>query len=87
MTVWNLNKKMIKSISSSGDDYLSNKIFYMVAKMQTEQRPNLATGHLHIPLTQSSEEWNDIRGNMITKDINKTITELVLKVKMIIKNL
>jgi hypothetical protein len=37
----------------SGGDYLSNEIFYRVAKLRTELRPALATGHFHIKKLQS----------------------------------
>lgn len=32
----------------SGDNYLSNEIFYRTAKVRTEKQPGLPTGHLHV---------------------------------------
>lgn len=36
-------------IDGSGGDYLSNEIFYRTARVREEIRPNLGTGHLHLP--------------------------------------
>ncbi|EKT3967523.1 hypothetical protein NTJ12_002619, partial [Flavobacterium psychrophilum] len=84
-----LNKKIsdiqsLKSISGSGSNYLSNEIFYRVAKMRTEQRLTLATGHLHIPRIQQKLIKSYPRGNSSTEDINPKITNLVAQIKTII---
>jgi len=81
-TLYDIQK--FKSLKGSGEDYLSNEIFYRVAKMRTEQRPNLPTGHLHIPRTQENKPKSYTRGNKTTKDINPVIKELVEQIKSII---
>jgi len=70
-----------KSLKGSGDDYLSNEIFYRVAKIRSEQRPHLATGHLHIPRIQEKFPKPYPRGNSSTKDINPCIKELIEQIK------
>ena len=55
---WNLNsvsntnkmKPIIgqKLSQGSGGDYLSNEIFYRVAKLRKDIKPSLPTGHFHI---------------------------------------
>ncbi|EKT3967463.1 hypothetical protein NTJ12_002554, partial [Flavobacterium psychrophilum] len=74
----------VKSYHGSGSNYLSNEIFYRVAKMRTEQRPTLATGHLHIPMIQEKPIDFYPRGNVSTEDMNPKITELVAQIKTII---
>ncbi|ELY2018687.1 hypothetical protein SL053_002618, partial [Flavobacterium psychrophilum] len=74
----------LKSYEGSGGDYLSNEIFYRVAKMRTEQRPTLATGHLHIPKIQEKPISFYERGNVSTEDMNPKITELIAQIKTII---
>lgn len=72
-----------RGYEGSGGDYLSNEIFYRVAKMRTEQRPNLPTGHLHIPLIQS-KKISTVRNNVTTIDINPKIKELIEIINKII---
>jgi pyrrolidone-carboxylate peptidase len=84
-----LNKKLsdiqtLTSILGSGSNYLSNEIFYRVAKMRTEQRPTLATGHLHLPRIQQKIVNTFPRGNVSTEDMNPKITELIAQIKTII---
>ncbi|AZA76555.1 hypothetical protein EG347_02945 [Chryseobacterium sp. G0186] len=40
----------------SGGDYLSNEIFYRVAKIRKEHTPKLKTGHFHVEMLQNSGE-------------------------------
>ncbi len=87
-----LNKKIsdiqsLKSKSGSGSNYLSNEIFYRVAKMRTEQRPTLATGHLHIPMIQEKPIDYYARGNSSTEDMNPKVTELIAQIKTIISKI
>ncbi len=42
--------------SGSGGNYLSNEIFYRVAKLREEMRPQLPTGHFHISKLQDKGE-------------------------------
>ena len=91
----------LKSISGSGGDYLSNEIFYRVARLRSKQRPSLPTGHLHIPLIQSKtlvEDYNSYETSekeqlkkryrnidKVTIDQNSYINDLVISVKKIIR--
>lgn len=45
-------------------EYFSNEIFYRVAKLRKENRPNLKTGHFHVEMLQRKGE-----------DLDKTKTE------------
>lgn len=36
-------------VDGSGGNYLSNEIFYRTARVRRDNRPTLATGHLHVP--------------------------------------
>lgn len=79
------------SISGSGGDYLSNEIFYRVSKMRNELKPNLASGHLHVPLTQANQKIKDTyiryryrNADKLTKDINPAIENLISNIKSII---
>lgn len=55
-----------------GGDYLSNEIFYRVAKLREEIRDTLPTGHFHISKIQSVT--NDFDGND-TKDLIDIVAE------------
>ncbi|MBC8756560.1 hypothetical protein H2O64_17950 [Kordia sp. YSTF-M3] len=64
-----------------GSDYLSNEIFYRVAKMREELRPTLPTGHFHISKIQiGTADFNG--GNtktlvdIVTEGINNAATGL-----------
>ena len=62
----------------SGGDYLSNEIFYRVARLRQIQKPTLKTGHLHIKKLQDSS---------VKEDFDQTKTKnLVTDVKTIINN-
>ena len=77
----------------SGGHYLSNEIYYRVAKLREEIPDNngdvgvLPTGHLHVPLIQESIPDFYPRGNVSTKDMNPKISELIDKIKEIIEKL
>lgn len=68
----------------SGGSYLSNEIFYRVAKMRKEMRPTLPTGHFHIQKLQngniaenlSDERMNDLLENIIKTGIKQGIKAL-----------
>jgi len=74
----------LKSVSGSGSNYLSNEIYYRVARLRTDIKSTLHTGHLHIPLTQYGISFPDSRGNIVTIDINPKMEELIDKIKEII---
>ena len=74
----------LQSVSGSGSNYLSNEIFYRVAKLRTQLKPDLQTGHLHVPLTQYGRSFPDSRDNIVTIDINPKMKELIDKIKEII---
>lgn len=76
----------LKSIEGSGSNYLSNEIFYRVAKMRNEQRPSLQSGHFHIPLIQSKTAFT-VRGYTTTLDINPKIKELIEAIKLTISKI
>jgi hypothetical protein len=48
----------------SGGAYLSNEIFYRVARMRQQLQPKLPTGHLHIPVMESDREPGDVDTGM-----------------------
>lgn len=47
-----INFPKTKIYSGPGGNYLSNEIFYRVAKLRSEIKPNLKTGHFHISKIQ-----------------------------------
>ena len=77
----------LKSIKGSGSNYLSNEIFYRVAKIRTEQKPTLSTGHLHLPLIQEKPADVYPRKNKSTEDINPKIKELIEEIRIIISKI
>jgi hypothetical protein len=50
-----------------GGNYLSNEIFYRVAKLRVEQQPSLATGHFHISQLQTPS--NPSYNGLATRDL------------------
>jgi pyrrolidone-carboxylate peptidase len=46
-------------------DYLSNEIFYRVAKLRKENKPNLKTGHFHIKDLQEITKMNVVKDVII----------------------
>lgn len=71
----------------SGSDYLSNEIFYRVARMRANSKPKLQTGHLHLPMLQTAEETKNIlinqykivNSNLLTLDVNNYINSFFVK--------
>ncbi len=63
-----------KLTEGSGGDYLSNEIFYRVAKMRKDKRPNLPTGHFHIEKLQDESIKEDFSNKKMT-----TLLELIKK--------
>ena len=63
-----------KIYSGPGGNYLSNEIFYRVAKLRSEMKPNLKTGHFHISKIQS--EGEDFNNFEIKELINNVVKSL-----------
>jgi len=64
-----------------GGDYLSNEIFYRVARLRKELRPSLATGHFHISKLQNlgddfSESQTSQLINIVKSAINNGVSGL-----------
>jgi pyrrolidone-carboxylate peptidase len=56
--------------AGSGGNYLSNEIFYRVAKMRKRVRPTLYTGHFHINKIQDQDIQEDLKPNEILEVLN-----------------
>lgn len=57
-----------------GGNYLSNEIFYRVAKMRSEMKPTLATGHFHVAKLQNDTENFDIdKTNQLIDTVKNSI--------------
>ena len=63
----------------SGGDYLSNEIFYRVAKIRRENKQLLKTGHFHVEMLQNSGE--DLVKIKITNLVNLVKNGLVEAIK------
>lgn len=74
----------LASVEGSGGDYLSNEIFYRVARLRQANRPTLPTGHLHIPRTQKKGGGRGPRGNRLTEDMHPKIGALIRKIESIL---
>ncbi|WP_375415991.1 hypothetical protein [uncultured Hymenobacter sp.] len=61
--VWPRQKQMYEG---SGGDYLSNEIFYRVARIRQENRPTLPTGHFHTPVILSDKQDLDLNKDVET---------------------
>lgn len=59
-----------KLSSGSGGDYLSNEIFYRVAKLRKDSNPMLPTGHFHINKIQNPAAKEDLNPNEILDVLN-----------------
>lgn len=59
-----------KLSSGSGGDYLSNEIFYRVAKLRKDSNPMLPTGHFHISKIQNPSAKEDLKPNEILDVLN-----------------
>jgi pyrrolidone-carboxylate peptidase len=82
----------LKSLEGSGGDYLSNEIFYRVARMRTDKNRELQTGHLHLPLIQTTQgakkyfiDENYRNAHLITIPHSHYIKELIDKIEELIK--
>ncbi len=82
----------LKSIEGSGSFYLSNEIYYRIAKLREKTKPELPTGHLHIPCIQLSNHVKSYyisqgtrNAHKLTTDINPLTKELIKNIKEIIK--
>ncbi len=64
------------SLEGSGQNYLSNEIFYRVALLRTKHASTVKTGHIHVPnLSQGTSDMDKYR-----------TSELVFKVKEMIED-
>jgi len=62
----------------SGGDYLSNEIFYHVAKLRKDKKPNLPTGHFHIEKLQDEsikEDFSNSKMTILLELIKKSLKE------------
>jgi transcriptional regulator with XRE-family HTH domain/pyrrolidone-carboxylate peptidase len=50
-----------KANLGSGDNYLSNEIFYRTALVRNTNRPTLASGHLHVPGTDTTPQTSGLK--------------------------
>lgn len=68
----------------SGGDYLSNEIFYRVAKLRKDNKPNLPTGHFHIERLQNStkEDFSNTKMTALLELIKKSFEQAIKKLNM-----
>jgi pyrrolidone-carboxylate peptidase len=59
-----------KLTNGSGGDYLSNEIFYRVAKLRKDIKPILPTGHFHINKIQNPKTKEDLKPDEILDVLN-----------------
>ncbi len=71
-------------LEGSGGNYLSNEIFYRVARLRAARRAALPTGHLHIPQTQGDPALQDPR---LTRDIHPLQGRLQDQIQAIIQTI
>jgi len=67
-----------KIYSGPGGNYLSNEIFYRVAKLRMEQRATLPTGHFHINKIQDEsvkEDLNSLKMQEVLNVVKKSLLE------------
>ncbi|MEL6864201.1 MAG: S8 family serine peptidase [Bacteroidota bacterium] len=82
----NQDQTRIRSEEGSGGDYLSNEIFYRVARLRTEYAASLPTGHLHLPKIQGSAALARVVA-IVTVDFNGANTKKIIDdIKKIIIN-
>ena len=69
-----------KSVRGSGGDYLSNEIFYRIARVRDKNFSNIKTGHIHIANSNPREDENipKLLGSTILFD-REEITEEIKK--------
>ena len=64
--------------SAPGGNYLSNEIFYRVAKMREELQPSLKTGHFHIAKIQYvGQDLDTSKINILLKTVLQSLKESV----------
>ncbi len=74
-------KKADKIDYGSGGSYLSNEIFYRVAKLRDDMRPSLNTGHFHISKIQGvKEKLKQDEIKEVLKIVRTAITEAMKSV-------
>jgi pyrrolidone-carboxylate peptidase len=64
-----------KLSAGSGGNYLSNEIFYRVAKIRKELKPTLPTGHFHISKIQLRGDLNSQEALKLLNIVKKGIEE------------
>lgn len=63
-----------KIYSGPGRNYLSNEIFYRVAKLRSEIKPTLKTGHFHISKIQrDGEDFSNTKIKKLVDNVVKTL--------------
>ena len=58
----------------SGGNFISNEIFYRAALLRNNNRPSLASGHLHIPSTNDKTQAN---GQKLINGVKEALRRLV----------
>lgn len=64
-----------KVYSGPGGNYLSNEIFYRVAKMRNEIKPILKTGHFHVSMIQPKGDLNSSDAQELLDIVSQTLKE------------
>lgn len=64
-----------KVYSGPGGNYLSNEIFYRVAKMRNEIKPTLKTGHFHVSMIQPKGDLNSSDAQELLNIVSQTLKE------------
>ncbi len=64
-----------KAYNGPGGNYLSNEIFYRVAKIRSEIKSTLKTGHFHISMIQPSGDLNPTDAQELLNTVEQTLTE------------
>jgi pyrrolidone-carboxylate peptidase len=64
-----------KVYSGPGGNYLSNEIFYRVAKMRNELKPKLKTGHFHVSMIQPKGDLNSSHAQELLDIVSQTLKE------------
>lgn len=68
----------IKSREGSGGNYLSNEIFYRVARLRTMFNSNLPTGHFHVPSIQGGKDFPPTKNKDLIDDIEVAIKKAMM---------
>ena len=79
-TIVDIPKKSI--YRGPGGNYLSNEIFYRVARLRQKERPELQTGHFHISKLQTSQGQD-----FSNKKMKPSLDEIVLSISNGVKGL